>query len=357
MISVYGPVNNLSYGLVTTNIVHNLMELGQEVQLYPINPHNIECEPQYQHNIQNAISLSQFFIDCPAIKIWHQWEHSVFPKNTKRIGYPIFELDTLTEFERHNLNSLDLLFVCTEWAAKVCRDNNIKTKIEVIPLGVDSNVFRPLPKKSKSKTIFLSIGKWEKRKGHDVLHKIFTSAFTEKDNVELWLLPTNLFNSPEENKFWEFWYSHPKIKILPRQNSQESLNYVINQADFLISPSRAEGWNLPLLEGMACGVPAITTNYSGHTEFCSDKNSLLVDINELEDAEDGKWFKKGGMVNQGKWAKIGESEVEQFINHIRDAHQLKQTNSPLLKGIKEECIRTSQKFSWVNSAMKLISHI
>lgn len=362
MISIYGAVNNLSYGLVTINLVDALYKLNRYVQLYPINPHNIECESKYQENIRHSLERAKMFSsDIPCIKIWHQWEHSIFPDNNLRVGFPIFELDRLTNLEKWNLNSLDLLLVCSHWAATVCEENNIKVRTEVVPLGVDSEVFRPLPKKQKNKTVFLCIGKWEKRKGHDVLGQIFNSAFTTKDNVELWLLPTNIFAAPEKTKEWEELYTllpiGSKIKILPRQNTQEQLNYLINQADFLVSPSRAEGWNLPLLEGMACGIPPITTNYSGHTEFCNSSNSLLVDIQEFEEANDGIWFKPGGIVNQGRWANLGKDVIEQFVNHFRTAHQLNLEQSNKLKGIKEECVKTSEKFSWVNSATKLLNHI
>ena len=64
----------------------------------------------------------------------------------------------------------------------------------------------------------------------------------------------------------------------------------MSKVDVGIFPSRAEGWNLEILELMSCGKHIITTNYSAHTEFCNKENALLVDIDELETAYDGKWF-------------------------------------------------------------------
>ena len=75
----------------------------------------------------------------------------------------------------------------------------------------------------------------------------------------------------------------------------------MSQADCGVFPAKAEGWNLDLLEMMSCGKSTIATNYSGHTEFCNKENCYLVDLPEMETAEDGKWFR-----GQGEWGKIGD---------------------------------------------------
>ena len=51
-------------------------------------------------------------------------------------------------------------------------------------------------------------------------------------------------------------------------------------ADCGLFPARAEGWNLELLEMMACGKQVIATNYSAHTEFCTKENSILIESDE-----------------------------------------------------------------------------
>ena len=53
----------------------------------------------------------------------------------------------------------------------------------MVPLGVDCSIFTPKPS-SRKPTIFLNVGKWEKRKGHDVLIEVFNDTFSEDDNVD-----------------------------------------------------------------------------------------------------------------------------------------------------------------------------
>ena len=116
-------------------------------------------------------------------------------------------------------------------------------------------------------------------------------------------------------------------------------------ADCGIFPSRAEGWNLELLEMLACGKQVITTNYSAHTAFCNQDNALLVDINEKEVSFDGKWFNG----KYGSWAKIGGKEKEQFVDHLKHVHNNKKHNR---KGVE-----TAEKFNWSNTAKCIINNV
>ena len=100
---------------------------------------------------------------------------------------------------------------------------------------------------------------------------------------------------------------------------------------------------------MSCGKQIVATNYSAHTEFCNDSNSLLVDINSTEDAFDGKWFK-----GQGKWAKIDDEQISDISNHMRSVYEQKRSGKDL---INTEGIKTAEKFSWENTAREIVSSL
>ena len=67
-----------------------------------------------------------------------------------------------------------------------------------------------------------------------------------------------------------------KIRMIPRQKTQNDVYNIMIQTDCGVFPARAEGWNLELLEMMACGKQVIATNYSAHTEFCNPDNCRLI---------------------------------------------------------------------------------
>ena len=93
----------------------------------------------------------------------------------------------------------------------------------------------------------------------------------------------------------------------------------------------------------------IATNYSSHTEFCNDDNCMLVDTEEKEDAVDGFWFR-----GQGQWASIKEKQISELAQHMRTVHE-KKKNDEL--NINQAGVDTAKKFSWENSAMKIIEAI
>jgi glycosyltransferase involved in cell wall biosynthesis len=122
----------------------------------------------------------------------------------------------------------------------------------------------------------------------------------------------------------------------------------MKQSDCGVFPSRAEGWNLELLEMMACGKQVIATNYSAHTEFCSEDNSYLIHIEDLETAYDGVFFNG----SHGRWAALLDSQKEQMVTHMRAVHAAKQSG---VLHLNEFGIETSKLFSWNNSAREVIN--
>ncbi|SHG69388.1 glycosyltransferase family 4 protein [Flagellimonas flava] len=52
---------------------------------------------------------------------------------------------------------------------------------------------------------------------------------------------------------------------------------IINQATIFLYPSLRESFGIPILEGMACGVPVITSNTSSMPEVAGEDTALMVD--------------------------------------------------------------------------------
>ena len=58
--------------------------------------------------------------------------------------------------------------------------------------------------------------------------------------------------------------------------------------------------------------PVIATNYSAHTEYLTPENSYLVEIDNLTEAKDDKFFD-----GFGKWAHLEDRQYEQMIEQMR----------------------------------------
>ena len=354
MINLQTPINSLGYGIAGLNILKSLQE-SLEVSLFTIGQPQITDE--YDHNaVLKAVELSKFYNpQAPCIKIWHQNQMAERIGSGKFIGFPIFELDAFSDLEKHHLSSCDHLFVCSEWAKNVCLDNLHfdEHKVHVVPLGVDGSIFKPLAATQTDKTIFFNCGKWEIRKGHDVLVECFNRAFTKNDNVELWMMCDNPFIG-DQNEEWKKLYLNSslgeKIRIIPRQHSHHDVARLMNMADCGVFPARAEGWNLELLEMMSCGKHVIATNYSAHTEFCTPVNSRLVNVDNMETAFDGVFFDG----KKGMWAELAQDQKDVIIEYMRDIHTLKQSGELV---VNSNGIETAKKFNWKNTSDKILEYI
>jgi len=353
-LNLIAPINQLGYGVTGFNVLKALVGAGHNVSYFPIGQPQWGVKPE-DNFIEKCFNNSKTFnSEAPSIRLWHQNDLAMFPGGGERIGWPIFELNKLTMVESHHLLSVDRLFVCSQWAKDVLEAEGIakEVRVDVVPLGVDNSVFYvdevARSKReywTRDKTILINAGKWEVRKGHRELLDAFCKAFKPEDQVELWMINENPFIG-QENEQWKTQYiASPmggNIKILPRVNTQEELRQRFNKADFGVFPAHAEGWNLEVIELMACGVPSIVTNYSGHTEFCNDANSYLVEPNGMESAQDGKWF-----TGQGEWCSF---EVDALVDAMRAAHDAKQSGQ---SNKVQACLDTAQKFSWDNTVKRI----
>jgi glycosyltransferase involved in cell wall biosynthesis len=351
----------LSYGIASKNIISNLHLVtalspiavfpNGPIQLNPLDD-NVLLLQQYINNTSN------YSINGHSLKIGHQFSLEGQIGNESQSALTIFELNTLTDRERHHINALDKIFVCSHWAKKIINEQTKhKQTCYVAPLGVNPTIFNLQNNKPhEDKFVIVNIGKWEQRKGHDFIIDVFNAAFDpmfDKD-VELWMFPANPFPQAQEQvrHFEHLYKSSPmgqNVKIWGRFASQTEISHALSSADVGFFPSHAEGFNLPVLELMAMGKQVIVTNYSAHTEYCNDENSHLIPTTDLEPAFDGVWFN-----NQGYWASFDQNTFDFCVEKLRKLHMLKKN------GVLEQNnagVLTASQFSWKNTAQKIIDGI
>lgn len=347
------PINQLGYGHVGMGIAKSLFDKCN-LSLALIGGADVTSTKDVEI-LSNALSNAKFLdFDAPCIRIWHQNDMSMFMGRGERIGFPIFELDNFTNLEKHHLESLDRIFVASKWAKDVvCKTINTSgIHVDVIPFGQNGRLNKPKfnGKASNPTTKFFTCGKWEIRKGHDKLIEAFNKAFEDEDDVELHMMCTNPFLDETATREWKNLYMNSKlghkVRFISRVKSHEEVMSIMDDMDCGVFISRAEGWNLELLEMICRGKPVIATNYSGHTEFCNKNNALLVEIDSLVPAFDGIWFDGKG----GNWANLGEKQIDQIVEHMRAIHKQRYINE---FGFTE----TRNKFTWNNTATEILKYV
>jgi len=336
-------MSTTGYGVVGNNVVNSLIAQGVDVCLWPYG----NIQPQYQPMVNNQINVDP---DAPCLNIWHQFDLAKRVGNGKYFAWPFFELDKFTPQEKAHLKVPNTIIASSQWAVDIILDQVPQQTVVKIPCGVDSSIFKPsdTPRDENKPYTFFNIGKWEKRKGHDVLIRAFDKAFDISDDVLLVMMPHNPFLREHQKQAWVNMYSNAKlsskVSILGPVPTHQHVARIINNCDCGVFPSRAEGWNLELLESMACGKPVITTNNSAHTEFCDGVNAFLIDTPEMEDAYDGIFFD-----GHGQWAEFDIDQEDQLIEYMRNCYKNRPTN---ISGVT-----TAEHLSWARTAAGLTNAI
>ena len=338
--NIIAPINDLGYGVVARNLIKELYKIDNGCKLYPLG----NCDPFTpieQRMIEQGRIIDRDRVD---LRIWHQYDMGYFLSNKRKIGLTFFELDRLTRYEVSHLNSLDILFVPSEWAKKICIESGVnKCDIRILCMGVDLDIFPAInteyapfngydsmgnmvfePTDNSKPTVFITCGKWEIRKGHDIIIKAFEDTFGAGENVKLIVNCYNPFIS--NNDEWCARYTtnrpHQVHVITQRLRNQYDLSRIYQMVDCGLFPARAEGFNLEAAELLAMGKECIMTDYSGHTAFAKDAGARLIDIDNLELANDGVFFNSNDPKWEGKpgrWAELGEkqlSDLRFWMHHI-----------------------------------------
>ncbi len=353
-LNLTAPCNALGMGIVGANLIVGLTEAGASVSYFPIGP--VEPPPTHGEAVRLARKAAEYYDPtAPSVRYWHPSDMAHHVGRGLRISYTIFETDTLPTAAKHQLRNSDLVVVPTSWASKVCETNGVpREKLRVVNHGVDPGIFYPMPLPSSGPTIFFASGKWEIRKGHLEVCQSFNAAFKAADDVRLVVHCSNPFLSETESKeWWDYFMTSPmgkvgKIEIVGgRFTRQEEVAALVAQVHCGVFPSRAEGWNLPLSECMAMGRHVIATDYSAHTEFCTPGSCRLINVDKLEPAFDGRWFK-----GEGNWAHLGERQIEQMVWHMRTIHR-EQTEGRLALNVKG--IERMASFTWQAACQQLMN--
>jgi FkbM family methyltransferase len=204
----------------------------------------------------------------------HHYHYKPFHKlKEPAIAYFPWETDRVRDDFFNELLKFDRIWVPSEWQRGVLVNQGYDSaKIDVVPEGVDSLIYNPnIPTKKNEKFTFLHIGTWEYRKSTYEIVKNFIDLYGDDDNVELRLSISNKFREQDDEVTTFNKFGIPiknNIKFLPTLTETEYINE-IKSANVYLSCARGEGWNLPLIQSMASGIPSIWSKVGGQLEFAN----------------------------------------------------------------------------------------
>lgn len=275
----------------------------------------------------------------------------------KRIAYTVWELPRLPQNWIFALNQMDGVWVPSTWCETNFKAAGVKG-VKVVPEGVDITLFNPFQKPFddseeglptiafKEKFTFGVVGKWEKRKAQDVIVKAFAKAFTPEEPVQLILHCTNPFIR-DMNIYQQLWRLQigraADIKVGAGFFDAQELPRFYRTFGCFVLPSRAEGFGLPILEAMACGLPVITTGVTGHADFV-DKDVAYLVKTEKTPVHDDRFY--GGY--EDTWW------YEPDVDHLAELMRYVYENQEEAKEKGRAAYERAKKWTWERGAKKAV---
>ncbi len=215
------------------------------------------------------------------VEVRHQWPPDLSPAHSGRLAAIVpweFGAVPRTWVAQINAN-VDELWVPSEYVRQMYVAGGVDPqRVVAIPNGVDLAVFAPEGPRhelaaASAVTRFLFVGGLIWRKGEDLLLAAWREAFAGREDVLLVVKDVGaggVYRGSDRSAFVDHAASGaaPPILLLSDELDDVQLASLYRACDVLVHPYRGEGFAMPVLEAMACGLPIITTAGGPTDEFC-----------------------------------------------------------------------------------------
>jgi glycosyltransferase involved in cell wall biosynthesis len=256
-------------------------------------------------------------------------------------------------------NKMDLIIVPSEHAKKGFIDTvyeklqntpdgkqqkvgefRLEKPMEVLFEGANENLYKSIDDVSlnlvddiKEDFCFLHVGQWtqggygEDRKDIAKMIKIFYESFANKKEQPALLLKTNgatysILDREEclrkineiKSRFPKDW-NLPNVYLLHGSLSEEEMNKLYNhpKVKSFISLTHGEGFGRPLLEATMTGLPVIASAWSGHVDFLSQNDSMLLGGELVQVPQSMVW--KDIIIPESQWFNVNEQQAYKAMNY------------------------------------------
>lgn len=218
----------------------------------------------------------------PDVTVRHAWPPNwTRPSSGKLAVIQPWEFGSLPREWVNRAIDVDEFWVPSHYVRDVYIASGVpKNKVVVVPNGVDLEKFypqaAPMQLATQKKFKFLFVGGTIGRKGPDLLLEAYLKQFTGADDVCL-VIKDFGGSSVYAGQTFETQITAaqlidraPEILYLNEELPPGSLPGLYTACDCLVLPYRGEGFGLPVLEAMACGLPVIVTAGGATDDFAQD---------------------------------------------------------------------------------------
>lgn len=277
-------------GLFETEAEALLRNIPQPRALEPI---DVKLRMFFPANLKDSTATRTFVFSTT------EWGH-VIAQDLLLMG--------VKSFEQAHAESNAIIITSSQWS----RDGFLRSgadpeRVAIVPHGADPHIYKPLSSAEKhalrdelgweNDFVFLNVGNPTRNKGLPFLFKAFATVVERYPNAKLILKGVNsLFPgkdfTAELKKIIGNVLTSAEIARIEERFSYigEAMSFaevarLYQAADVYVSPYVAEGFNMPVLEAIACGLPVLCTNGGSTDDFTNSDFAWRIDSKLEVDTE------------------------------------------------------------------------
>jgi glycosyltransferase involved in cell wall biosynthesis len=295
----------------------------------------------------------------PTVWVRHQWplRNQKPPRGAKWVIMYPWEYSTLPRAYADVVQQADEIWTASTYSRRAMLESGINAdKVIVIPNGVDTDRFTPsgqrFPLRSTKTFKLLFVGAAIYRKGVDILLEAYHQAFTAQDDVCLIIkeFASQTYKDQTAASLIAQYAAQPnvpEVAYLTDFLDEQHLAALYRSADVLVMPYRGEGFSLPTLEAMACGVPVIVTAGGATDDFVDDTVGWRINA-----GHESVGYTIYGLPLD-KEGFLLRPDLDHLIELMRDVYAHRDEVS--VKG--QQARQASERWTWQAAAHKILDQI
>ncbi len=184
--------------------------------------------------------------------------------------YTTWESDTLASAWVEKLNRAKAVITPSRFAARIFKESGVKPPVCVVPQGVDPDIYPYVERPGRDTFTTLMVTLMVERKHWSQAVEAWFTAFN-KDNEARLIVKSHFQQYPRDM------FMDPRVEYHSANEPSRGILHWYQQADVLLALG-SEGFGLPLVEGMATGLPVVTYCGEAQGDVCEDAPDLILPV-------------------------------------------------------------------------------
>ncbi|MBC2651897.1 glycosyltransferase [Novosphingobium flavum] len=329
-VAFLGPWNyDNGLGSASRELLCALRHTGVRLNVHPVarpfHVHRQICPPVATTDFAGQPDIAVVHLNPDSWHLLTADQREIVRSARQRIGYWVWETDTIPPAWQHDLHSVDRIWAPSQYCADIF-SAHVDLPVDVIPhpvpvpagiaAGRETMLRRVGVDPDRRVILYIFDGaSYLIRKNPEALVRAFAAAGLARRGWSLLLKTKHLYDRPAAGEaLARLVAATPGAVLADISLDADEVTSLIAAADVYASPHCSEGFGLTVAEAMAVGRPVVATDFGGTRDFLSADCGYPVSATRAVLEEDHGHYLKGHA-----WARIDEGALAAALTRAADA--------------------------------------